>query len=353
MKHSAVLSLAVVLGLHGLSPSSLGAQQGPSGSTYSFVVLGHLRGDKHGPNPKLAELFDKVRSLKPAFAVLTGDMITGDVEHNPAVEATVLKEWTILDSSLATLGVPVYRVPGNHDIQDLSTRDIYWKRYGKLPQVATVGKTRLLLLSAVWTPKDGDTLKMQELRGVDLDTAQVHWLKAELAKPGYEHSFAFMHHLMWWEPDSGKFWRDVHPLLVRGKVDALFSGDYGPMKFSTMTRDSVRYFQTSIEGSPSIGMLQHRLKSRLLSSQFDNFLEVKVAGPKVDVVVHTIAEVSSGFFTPQHYNAVEVPLQPEVESKTQKLWDVIGSPKRLVGLAVLVFLLIGVGWVARGTRAAR
>ncbi|MEP6999701.1 MAG: metallophosphoesterase [bacterium] len=328
----------------------LAAQQGPTGSTYSFVVLGHLRGGKDGPNPKLPEVLDKVRGLKPAFVVLTGDAINGDAEHNPAVAATVLKEWSYLDSALATLGVPVYRVPGNHEIQDLTTRDIYWQRYGKLPQVKTFGKTRLLLLSAVYTPADGDTSKMRDLRGVDLDSTQVKWLKTELGKPGFEHTFAFMHHLLWWEADTSAFWREVHPLFVKGKVDALFSGDYGPLKFSTMTKDSVRYFQTSIEGSPSLSMLQKRLKSRLLSSQFDNFLEVKVNGPKVDVAVHTVAEVSSGFFTPEHYNAVDVAVQPKELTQREKIWAVFGSTKRLIGLALVILLLIGTGWVARGMK---
>ena len=332
-----------------LVSTPLAAQQGSAGSTYSFVVLGHLRGGKDGPNPKLPEVLDKVRALKPSFVVLTGDAINGDAEHNPSVPATVVREWTHLDSALATLGVPVHRVPGNHEIQDIPTRDIYWQRYGKLPQAKTFGTTRLLLLSAVYTPADGDTSKMRELRGVDFDSTQVQWLRAELAKPGYEHTFAFMHHLLWWEPDTGAFWRDVHPLLAKAKVQALFSGDYGPMKFSTMTKDSVRYFQTSIEGSPSLSMLQHRLKSRLLSSQFDNFLEVKVAGPSVDVLVHTVAEVSSGFFTPQHYTAVDVAVQPKEPTQREKIWAVIGSPKRLVALAAALLLLLGAGWWARGT----
>jgi hypothetical protein len=348
MNHFKGAALACVAASLLLPLHTIRAQQQSLGSTYSFIVLGHLRGDKDGPNPKLPEVLDKVRALKPAFLVLTGDIITGDVEHNPAVPATVNKEWAYIDSATATVGVPVYRVPGNHDIQDLTTRDIYWQRYGKLPQVKTLGTTRLVLLSAVWTPKDDDHRKMEELRGVDLDSAQVGWLKAELEKPGFAHTFAFMHHLLWWEPDSGAFWRDVHPLLAKAKVNALFSGDLGPMKFSTLTKDSVRYFQTSIEGFPSLRMLQHRLKSRVLSSQFDNFLEVKVDGPKVDVLVHTVAEVSSGFFTPQHYNAVDIAVNPPEPTNREKLWAVIGSPKRIVGLIVLVLLLIAAGWWARG-----
>lgn len=315
---------------------------------FSFAVLGHVRGGRDGPNPKLAELLDAVRRIKPAFVVLTGDMIWGDIEHNPADTAWLLREWTHLDSALATLGVPAYRVPGNHDINDLATRDIYIRRYGRPPTAVTVNGSQLLLLGSAYVPPDGDTSKMSRIRPRALEPAQVAWLRTELAKPGFAHRFVFMHHLLWWEPDSSSWWREVHPLLRAARVDAAFSGDYGPMKFSTMTRDSVRYFQTSIEGAPSIAMLRGNLGARMLSSQFDNFLEVQVEGARSNVVVHTIAESSSGRFTPQHYREVTTPYPPE--PLVRRVWAKVGSPKRMAMLLVGFAIVFGAGWVARGIR---
>ena len=109
----------------------------------------------------------------------------------------------------------------------------------------------------------------------ELDTEHLQFLKTELAKPGFAHTFVFMHDIIWWEPDSTQWWREVHPLLKNAKVDAVFTGDLGPLKFSTTTRDSVRYFQSSFETKPSVEMLRGLASSRLLSSQFDNFLEVR------------------------------------------------------------------------------
>jgi 3',5'-cyclic AMP phosphodiesterase CpdA len=310
-----------------------------SGS-YSFVVLGHLRGDAKGPNAKMPELVAEVRKLRPAFLVLTGDAIWGDIDATPIDPASLHRQWDYIDSSLATVGVPVYRVPGNHDISDLVSRDVYRQRYGLPPQSVTVGDARLLLLSSAWIPADGDTRRMPYTRTTDLDATHKAWLKTELAKPGFAHTFVFMHHLLWWEPDSSAWWRDLHPALARAGVDAVFSGDYGPLKFSTMTRDSVQYFQSSIEDNVSTGIQRMRLASRILSSNFDNYLEVHVDGPAVEVEVHTVAEVSSGQFTPQRYAIVNEPLPPP--PLWNRLLTHVGR-KRLAAAAAGVLVLFGIG----------
>ncbi len=335
-----------LLALHVVTPirASVRAQAASSQSVvsptttakpYSFVVLGHLRGDAKGLNPKLPELFDKVRALRPDFAVATGDLIWGEVGVNPSDRKKILREWSDIDSVLKTLSIPVYRVPGNHDINDRVTRDVYRERYGTLPQVITVGDTRLLLLASVWVPSDTDTRKMPYFRTTALDSAQVEFLRSELPKTGFAHTFLFMHDLLWWQPDSTQWWREVHPMLRDAKVDVVFSGDLGPMKFSTTTRDRVRYFQSSFETKPVVEILRSLQSSRLLSSQFDNFLEVRVNGAEVDVRVHTFGEVSSEMFTPELYYSANMAPPPRPQVPAWRLfWDVIKSPKRITALVV-------------------
>jgi len=340
--------LSLLLSL--VSVSVPAVSQDVPGPDYSFVVLGHLRGDGTGPNRKLPEVLAKVRGLRPSFVVMTGDMIWGDIGSNPSDSTKLLREWEHLDSAVATLGVPVFRVPGNHDISDVVSRDVYVARYGKLPQAIALGRTRLVLLSSTWMPPDGDSGKRLYVRGVDLDSSAVSWLRGELSKPGFDRTFVFVHHLLWWEPDSGDWWRSVHPLLAQAKVAAVFSGDYGPLKFSTRTRDGVRYFQSSIETEPSVDILRNRISSRLLSSQFDNFLEVVVDGDSADVRVHTVAEVSSGQFTPEHHERVNA---PGPDPLWRKVWRRIDSPKRLTVLGLLLGgLVFGAGWWA-GSRIRR
>ncbi|HEX4935130.1 MAG TPA: hypothetical protein VFV33_18225, partial [Gemmatimonadaceae bacterium] len=220
-----------------------------------------------------------------------------------------------------------------------------------LPQAVTFGDTRLLLLSSAWVPPDGDTRKNPFVRPPDLDSAQKAWLATELARPGYAHTFIGMHHLFWWQDDDGAWWRDVHPLLAKARVDALFSGDYGPMKFSHLTRDGVRYFQTSLEDSVTKEIQRGMLSSRLLSAQFDNFLLVRVDGPDVQVKVHTVAETSTPQFTPPTWKFINAPPAPLPLGKW--LLTVVGR-KRLAVAGALVAAAFVLGFaLGRAGRRSR
>jgi len=345
----AALAAAAVAAL-ALTPRGAPAQRARDDAAYRFVVLGHIRGGADGAlNPKLGELLGEVRRLRPDFAVLTGDIIWGDVDHNPTRPGELEREWTAVDSALATLGVPVHRVPGNHDVLDVTSRNIWRRRYGSLPSAFSFRGSRFLLLTSTFIPPDGDTTHHRYINGVDLDSVQLAFLARELADSSRAHTFAFLHHKLWWQPDSGRWWRDVHPMLRAGRVNAVFSGDYGPLKFSTEERDGVRYYQTSIELTVALPLLQNRVSSRVLSSQFDNFLEVRVDGPRVDVVVHTIGEVSSGEFTPGRYRDVTTGGRQPSAGERFRAW--IGSPKRIAAMALGLLGVFGAGWWAG--RAAR
>ncbi len=341
---------AAVWAVLALAPRAAAAQRARDQDAYRFVVLGHIRGGADGAlNPKLGELFGEVRGLRPDFVVLTGDIIWGDVDRNPTRPAELEREWTAADSALATLGVPVHRVPGNHDVLDVTSRDIWRRRYGMLPAAFSFRGGRFLLLSSAFIPPDGDTTHHRYVNGVDLDSAQLAFLARELGDSSRAHTFAFLHHKLWWQPDSGRWWRDVHPMLRAGRVDAVFSGDYGPLKFSTLERDGVRYYQTSIELPVALPLLQNRISSRVLSSQFDNFLEVRVDGPRVDVVVHTIGEVSSGEFTPGRYRDVTTGGRRPGAGDRLRAW--IGSPKRIAAMLVGLLGVFAAGWWVGRRRA--
>lgn len=337
-----LFTLIVVAGAAG----SAVAQSGSADSSFSFAVLGHVRGNKEGElNPKLSELLGRVRTLDPDFVVLTGDMIWGEVDNDPVDTTAVLREWHELDSALATLGVPVYRVPGNHDISDIPSRDIYFRLYGEPPQAFDYEGSRFLLLASAWIPEDGDLRHNPFIRTRSLTEEQTDWLRQRLSDTTeYQNAFVFIHHLLWWEPDSSQWWREVHPILAAGGVDAVFSGDYGPMKFSELERDGVQYLQSSIEGDPSLGVLHAFETSRMLSSQFDNFFYVTVEGDSVEVEVKTLAEFSSDHFTPEKYRAVMAPAR-ESQTLAGRLKRMF-SPKRIVAGLLLLGAGLAVGFVA-------
>lgn len=286
---------------------------------FSFVVLGHVRGDRSGELHYLMDdLLTKVRARDPDFAVLTGDMIWGEVDRPHRDPDEIRREWRALDDTLATLGIPIYRVPGNHDVSDLVTRDVWIERYDTLPRVIDVGDTRLLLMNSSWFPEDGDRRMGIFGRGRDMSPEELAFIERHLAGDGsYDHAFLFMHHLLWWDDFDGRWWEEVHPLLERGGVDAVFTGDYGPMKFSHRRADGIDYYQSGISPDPELALLRSHEWDRLLAQQFDNFLDVTVDGSEARVEVVTVGATASGHFTPEHWHDI---------TGAYSRWEHVGYP---------------------------
>lgn len=109
-------------------PSSVLAQVESSTdqTEFSFVVIGHPRGGSDNePFYQLDELVHQVAQLEPDLVVITGDMIFGDWFEPGADRGRITEHWDRFDAAWDELGVPIYRVPENHDINGPVTRDIY------------------------------------------------------------------------------------------------------------------------------------------------------------------------------------------------------------------------------------
>jgi hypothetical protein len=314
------------------------AQSRQDTTELSFVVIGHVRGSVDGArNYLFDELLDDVRALQPDLVFLTGDMIWGSYNSVNVSAETIEKDWNALDSALATLRVPVYRVPGNHDINDPVTREIYFRRYGRPPQTVDVQGVRFVLLNSAYVPP-GDSLPRKRrpyIGGVPLDRDQIAFLQQSLEPTdAYRHAFVFVHHTLWWDA-AAPWWKEVHPHLRSGKTRAVFAGDYGPMKFSHMSRDSVHYVQSAIEDFPALRILQRREESRLLYQQFDNYVYVTVRGGQVDFDVRVLGPMSGKKYTPERFTQMTSYERPRLE----RLRAAVGSPKR-VAAALLTFAVV-------------
>ena len=75
-----------------------------------FVVLGDRTGG-HVPSI-FGQIVQEVLRLRPDFVVNVGDMIEGYTEDEKVLE----EQWAEFKTLLEPLTVPVYLVPGNHDI---------------------------------------------------------------------------------------------------------------------------------------------------------------------------------------------------------------------------------------------
>jgi hypothetical protein len=281
--------------------ASLASAQQPT----RVVVLGHIRGAPDGRlNYLIPKLVEDLRALRPDAVVMTGDMIWGDWGAPRADRARVTAEWDQLDAAFAAIEAPIYRVPGNHDLHDRVTRDLFRERYGALPRVETVKGCRLLLLNSCWTPADDDDRSNVSYRGVDLDARQIEFLERELGSGAAKgKTFAFLHHVIWWA-GGAPWWRDVHPVLRRGGVRAVFGGDYGPYKVSHVARDGIDYMHCAIATEPEVAQMRSREQWRLLGQQPDCYLLVTVDGDDVDIDVRTVGVVGTGNFSPERWWSV-------------------------------------------------
>ena len=334
------IALAALMAVPIIAPECIGQTVG---DTFSFAVVGHVRGDHKGLHPGLPRLLDDLRSQSPDFVVLTGDMIYGNSTFLPTGAERIEAEWDALDSELASLDVPIYRVPGNHDINDLVTRDVYSRRYGPIPHHVSVGNSKLVFLNSTRTPREGDEHWGEGWpRGVPIGSEQIEFLRHVLTDDvDHTHAFVFLHHHeLWWGGTDTPWWRDVHPILVAGKVRGVFSGDSGPpFKFSHRASQGIEYVQSSI-GSPFTPSMEARSESiRFLNQQFDNYLLVRVWASKVDIDVRTFGELGSDHYTPERYRAVLDEMQGQ-----GLVGGRVGVPALVIALTYAAGLFTAVAW---------
>jgi len=326
----------------------------PQGDAYRFAVVGHLRsgpGNGNLARTKLERLIERLRAEQLAFVVLTGDIVWGDIYPDPQVGvdgAAIRRDWDSIDQLFAGLGVPVHRAPGNHDIWDPTTRDIWLERYGRPFGAFEFRGSRFVLLNSCWTPTgDKGSTPGKYIRGAPLPDEQIAFLReqADLARDA-EHLFVFQHHLLWWYDDA-PWWKDVHPLLANAHARAVFGGDLGPGKFSHETRDGVEYVQSALDftDTPPMEMLRNNEGSRTIVTQLDNYVVVSVDGPKFDMQLRVVDAFDNENLAPKSWRDI---YEYDADSFERKVFRRMNTPER----AWMWVQRIGAGAFAAGLAVA-
>jgi 3',5'-cyclic AMP phosphodiesterase CpdA len=126
-----------------------------------------------------------VNRLRPAFVVVTGDLV------NKAGDAAQIAEYRRIIAKVDT-GIPVYNVPGNHDVENVPTPTslaAYRSRFGADHYAFRSGElTGIVLNSSLIHSPTGAPAEFAE---------QERWLKAELARArqsGARHLLIVQHH---------------------------------------------------------------------------------------------------------------------------------------------------------------
>ena len=91
---------------------------------FTFAIFSDLNG---GERDKVFEVaIAQLSLLRPELILSLGDLIDGGTENRE----TLAKEWDFFDQRAKDALAPVFYVGGNHDLTNVTMRDVWVKRYG-------------------------------------------------------------------------------------------------------------------------------------------------------------------------------------------------------------------------------
>jgi Calcineurin-like phosphoesterase len=249
----------------------------PASEPFEFAVFGDNRGDDSGEQPPtFLQILRAIGKETPAFALDSGDMIYG---HN--LDPRVVREhWRLYERAVSRLSIPIFHVPGNHDIWSSTSSRIYQQLWGPPYFDFRYGNSLLIGL-------DTESARNQ------LDDAQFRWLENQLTSCTQSNVFLFMHSPLF--PVDGAIGssldrypakRDqLHRLFVqhRNIIRAVFTGHEHLYTFQE--RDGVRYYTSGGAGAP--------LYTAPELGGFHHFLLVHVNGNEASVELKKVCAPTS------------------------------------------------------------
>lgn len=276
-----VLFGAVLLAGDGASGPAVPSARRPlpeiSGDAFHFLVMAdnqpHGDAKRIEVRPEFEAIVAEANRLDPDLVLFAGDQILG----YEGDDATVRRMWDAFDAAAAKLRAPYRMAPGNHDIWGEASRSIWTGRYGPAPYAFTMGGCRFVALNSEESFGRGDRLGPE----------QIAFLKREVeGAKECRHLFVFLHKPLWrFEPGSGPWMEEVHPILREHPSVTVFTGHFHQYERSNV-RDGVRYFIAPAAGGP-VGSVE-------AAGEFHGYLHVAVRGDAV-----TVAPIRAGAVLPE------------------------------------------------------
>jgi hypothetical protein len=218
----------------------------------TFIFTGHLRGPKNFVINSLMPFFiNDIDVVKKDFVLLGGDIICGYVTAYD--EKGLSREWEMVDYYLRKIDVPVYRVPGNHDLHSTMSKYVFNKRYGpeyfsfKKNNVFVIGLNTVKLCPEesiewghIWHT-NADLPNIVEMPQGAQKEFFVDAINKAVIDSGIDHIVIFMNGELWLKDD---WWKHIHPLLARSKKRCfVLSGETGDNKNMYFKKDDISYIR--------------------------------------------------------------------------------------------------------------
>ena len=223
-----------------------------SSQRFTVAILADLTTGTEGGLEALGRAVAELNLLRPAFAVHIGDLVPGYIRDMDRWEQDI----AAVKSVLKRLDVPLYPLPGNHDVitgtgnsDDRRGEELYKRHFGPLYYSFDYGNAHLVCLYT------DEALQSRPRMSAD----QIDWLREDLAQSEAQHVFVFMHKPVWDYEGAG--WDAVHDVLRRHPVRAVIAGHYHHYHKS-LERDGIQYYVLGATGgrlfSPEVaGGVEH------------------------------------------------------------------------------------------------
>jgi 3',5'-cyclic-AMP phosphodiesterase len=159
----------------------MGTSTGHAGEATLLLQLSdlHLRAGEDGPERRLAHAIAVASDLRPRPL---GLLVCGDIADEPSAEV-----YELARRMLATMDIPMYAIPGNHDDRDLLAMSLSGRTSATGAPVnvrADVGELRLV----------GCDTSLPGMIGGALPADQLAWLAATLGEEPTRPTLLAMHH---------------------------------------------------------------------------------------------------------------------------------------------------------------
>jgi predicted phosphodiesterase len=268
-----------------------------SGNSFRFSIIGDRTGT--AVRGVYEQTWREVERLKPDFVINVGDTIQG--KNDKTAEA----EWKQIRAILNLhKRVPFFMVPGNHDVWDEFSENL-WKRETGRPT------------SYSFDYQNAHFVVLDNSRTTRLSDTQLKFLEDDLkANQQRRPKFVFFHQPYWLvylKLGTGAF--PLHRLARQYGVDLVVSG-HGHT-FQRVTRDEVTYIEIGSSGA--------KVTSKFGLGSFYQHALVTVRGWRFNVMVKELDQPhgKGRSFNAQDWNGDETPLlpapPPAKRSKASKL----------------------------------
>jgi predicted phosphodiesterase len=212
-----------------------------------------ILGDRTGAGPDSWKIFDRavreVNQLKPDFTIMIGDIIEGAGLNRLKLRV----EWDEARSHLDSVQTPLILIPGNHDITNRESYEIWKEEIGKTYDAFSYGACRFILINT------------EEERGTGqagLGDDQMAFVKREIEQAQDQPVFLIMHQPMWIvESGLGEQWKIIEAWLG----NRTFTVIAGHMHVLAAKRDRNHLFliqgptggEMRMERNPALGFFHH------------------------------------------------------------------------------------------------